>query len=311
MAYYGADPGQLRVLATQFNKNAGVLESHAMSLHSLIGSSTSWRGPDADRFRSQWSDHSFRAMSAAVTLLRQSAIDLQRNADEQEGISEGRSGTGGQSGSAAPTGASGLFEHIQNRGDEFDKDDDGVRIERVVGPDGETRLIAYFKGQDASENRDGWRSMSVVGGWVDPAITAKIDEALKSCPNGTNTEVMLVGFSQGGMDAQNIAASDKYNVTNLVTYGSPITQGDNPNIHTVHMHASGDLVPVGGAIGAGGYQSDQVFQSDANLPFGQQVHGDDAYENVAADFDKSTDSRFTDAKDSMKKFQGVVVHTDE
>lgn len=57
---------------------------------------------------------------------------------------------------------------------------------------------------------------------------------------------MLVGLSQGGMDAQNIANSGKFNVTNLVTYGSPVNLADDPKINTVHIRAEGNPVPAAG-----------------------------------------------------------------
>lgn len=309
--YYGADPGQLRALAMQFDKGAGVLESHAMTLHSMIGSSTSWQGPDAERFRSEWTGRDFKAMSAAIQMLRSSARDLQRNADDQERISGGHGGSAADAQSGAAGGASGLFDHIENTSKDHDAYQDGVRIERVVGPDGQTRLIVYFKGQDASANRDGWRSLLMTGGGADPSIAALIDDALKDCPAGKDTEVMLVGFSQGGMDAQNIASSDRYNVSTLVTYGSPITHSDNPHIQTVHLQANSDPVPaIGGYLG-GAHGSNQVFHSDADTPWGQLAHSDAAYKNVAADFDNSADPRFADVKKSIDMFNGVVVDSDE
>ena len=50
-------------------------------------------------------------------------------------------------------------------------------------------------------------------------------------PGSKDYEMMLVGYSQGGMDAQNLAALRKYNVTSLVTYGSPLTQADQTEHH--------------------------------------------------------------------------------
>lgn len=306
MAYYGADPGQLRALSAQFAKGANVLESHATTLHSLIGSSTSWQGPDAERFRSQWTGRDFKAMSAAIAMLRTSAQDLTRNADEQEGVSGGHGGTAANATSGAAGGASGLFDHIQNTGDDHDDYNDGLRIERVVGPDGKTRLIAYFKGQDSSAYRDFGRSVWMAGGDVDPSMAASIDAALAGCPDGRNTEVMLVGFSQGGMDAQNIAASGRYHVTTMVTYGAPITHADVPGVEAVHLRANSDPMPF-----IGSHQSGQVFSSNADTPFGQLAHSDAAYENVAGDFDRSTDPRYDHVKSNIEKFDGVVVHADE
>jgi uncharacterized protein YukE len=333
MAYYGADPGQLRALAAQFSKGAAVLESHAQTLHSMIGSSTNWQGPDAERFRSQWTGRDFKAMSAAITMLRSSAQDLKRNADEQEGVSsESRSSGGGY--------AADLIGRRDNDGVQ-----DGIRIDKVVGPDGKTRLIVYLEGTKEADRLSEVRNLDAIKGKPDHYLTDKISEALKSTPDGKNTEIMLVGFSQGGMDAQNIAAHSGdygYKVTNLVTYGSPIIQPDNPNIGTVHMRATGDNVPglgSGGAAtnaaidivtrppGAGtaaaladsvGYvartadPSDYVFEYNPDIPSKDQWlgnHARDTYLPVANAFDNSTDPRFTEVRDSMKKFDGTVTRT--
>ncbi len=337
MAVQGADVAQLRTTATQFGKGADALEFSAKALHSLIGSGTQWRGPDAERFRNEWTGMSSRAIAAAVASLRQAADELRRNADQQEQAST--AGTGG--GVSAPRGARQLLDHIENdqKDDQGNSlgDDDGLRIEKVVGPDGETRLVVYFKGQDTEgvEGRDLARSSGLATGLigVDEDLTRKIDEALKNCPDGKNTDVMLVGLSQGGMDAQNIAASGKYNVTNLVTFGSPTIQADNPNIQTVHMHAKGDPVPPAGnfgrglgaafgnvaqgkyvpGIGLGSFlvdavsppSSNFVYDSDPGLGLGMGVH-DQGYPDVAQSFDESSDARFTDVKESMKKYEGSV-----
>jgi hypothetical protein len=312
MAYYGADPGQLRKLAAQFSKGAAVLESHAQTLHSMIGSSTNWRGPDAERFRSQWTGRDFKAMSAAITMLRSSAQNLTRNADEQEGVS-GESG-GARSDSAAPSNTAGLMANVHNSV----HDADGMRIEKVIGPDGETRLIVYLKGTGASDRnflQDLYHDGELIAGIDDDAIRSKFEAALDGTPQGRSTDVMLVGFSQGGLAAQEIAASGDYNVTNVVSYGSPVITPDHQSgIDSVHMHASGDNVPLAGALISGGYSpfeqaptdGNRIFESDPHLP-----HGEDAYKKVAADFDNSNDPRFSDAKDSMKKYQGVIVDTYE
>lgn len=314
MAYYGADPGQLRALAAQFSKGAALLESHAQSLHSMIGSATSWQGPDAERFRSQWAGRDFKAMSAAITMLRASAQDLKRNADEQEGVSGGSGGSAGDARSGASTGASGLFAHIENSDKTDDANRDGMRIERVVGPDGETRLIVYLKGTGATDRdlvQDWVRNAGLVGGDSDDVIRSRIEAALDDTPKGRSTDVMLVGFSQGGMLAQNIAASGDYSVTDLVTYGAPITHSDIEGVQAAHLQANSDPVPGGGGFLGGSHTSDHVFNSNADTPWGEIAHSDAAYANVASDFDNSNDPRFADVKDSMKKYQGVVVDTYE
>lgn len=321
MAVSGADVAQLRATAAQFTTQAGTLESSAKVLHSLIGNGSYWRGPDADRFRAQWTGEAQRALTAAVEALRRAADELRRHAGEQEQASQG-------GGSASPADTVGLYQRIAADDDGVD---DGIHIDRVIGPDGKTRLIVYFEGTLGADRLSELRNAGLIQGDPDSYLTDLIDEALRGLPDGKNTDVMLVGFSQGGMDAQNIAASGRYHVTNLVTYGSPIIQPDEPGIDTVHMRAEGDNVPgfgaavkamqappvlgIPGAIvdmvkDATGTSSAGIFQSGVPDGSGNGIYGnhsDKAYTAVATVFDESDDPRFADAKESMKKYQGTVL----
>ncbi|MFV8228600.1 hypothetical protein [Mycolicibacterium fortuitum] len=317
MAMEGADVEQLRALATQLAKGADRLATTASTLHSLVNSNTHWRGADAERFRSEWNGGSAGALKTAAEKLREADKLLRRNADEQDNASNGKQ-----------AGAAEMFHRLENDQTndygESTGDTDGVRIESVVGPDGKTRLIVYLKGQDTVDGRSGLRSAGLATGvvGVDANVTRQIDEALAKLPDGKKTEVMLVGHSQGGMDAQNIASSGKYNVTTLMTYGTPVIQADDPKIATVHIRAEGDPVPVAGetaaAVAHGGGnpiavaahamapRSDNVFTYDTpNDGVAMSVH-ENGYPGAAAGFDKSTDGRFTDVKENMKKFEGTV-----
>lgn len=328
MAMEGADVAQLRTLAAQLAKSAERLDTVARTLHSLVNSTTQWRGADAQRFRSEWNEASAHALSNATSALRDAEKTLRRNADEQENASSGKS-----------AGAAEMFKRLENdQKNDYGQstgDTDGVRIESVVGPDGRTRLIVYLKGQESAESRNLGRSAALATGvlGVDESITRQIDAALAQLPDGTKTDVMLVGHSQGGMDAQNIAASGKYNVTTLVTYGTPIIQADDPKIATVHIRAEGDPVPVAGETVAAAARtatdpisrivpkqalplvfaaeltsprSDNVFVHDTpGDGTGMSVH-EKGYPGAAEAFDKSTDSRFADVKENMKKFEGTV-----
>lgn len=336
MGYNGADVDQLREAAAQFERMASSVEATTRSLSSLVDSADQWSGADGDRFRAAWKDRSVHSLRAAAAALRQGAIDLRRNADGQEGVSS----TGGAN---APANSAQLFEHIRNS----ERDSDGVRIEKVLGADGATRLIVYLKGQDSTDNRTLARNAPLLAGYVDAHVTGMIDEALKACPGGTDTDIMLVGYSQGGMDAQNIAASGRYHVTTLLTYGSPLVQSDIPGVEAVHLRADGDAVPaVGGLIrevekaalnsGSAGpiFSGNLVIQMAANAavdavtgqsaatahqfeadpglsdrsPLNVHIHG---YPEVALSFDNSTDPRWAAAKASMEKFQGVIVTSTE
>lgn len=314
----GADVAQLRALADQLARGADELDAAAKVLHSLVNDGTRWRGADAQRFRSEWSGASAHALSGASRALRDAGVVLRRNADEQ------------QQASGATATAAELFTRIENdnRNDQGESlcDADGVRIERVLSGDGETRLIVYLKGQDSVPDRHFGRSAALSLGilGVDESITRQIDAALAGSPNGRATEIMLVGYSQGGMDAQNISAAGEYNVTNLVTYGSPIVQPDDPNVDTVHLRADSDPVPAASAfrkvaegeyipaIGIGAFIADLVNPPSSNATtqdsggrrvFDAHINGFDA---AARAFDASDDPRFTGVKKSMKNFEGTV-----
>lgn len=326
MAMEGADVAQLRSLAAQLTKGADRLEATATTVRSLVSSATHWRGADAQRFRSDWNGASAHALAKAATALRDADKVLRRNADEQDNASNGKS-----------AGAAEMFKRLENdQVDDYGQstcDADGVRIESVVGPDGKTRLIVYLKGQDTADGRGFDRSFGLAAGTVgvDDHITRQIDAALAKLPDGARSEVMLVGHSQGGMDAQNIAASGKCNVTNLVTYGTPIVQKDTPGIATVHIRAEGDPVPAAGEAARAAARtagnplsrlhpvaaaavfgaevitprSDVFVHDTPNDGVGMEVH-ERGYPGAAEAFDKSTDPRFADVKKSMKNFEGTV-----
>ncbi len=251
MAYQGADVTQLRTAAARFDNAANTLDQLVKSLHGQVNLGGLWSGPDADRFRSQWSNQSRAAVSAAAQALRQAGVDLRRNAEEQEGVSgatgsttAGHTSAGGST-STAPTGTSAMFTTLHEMG----KSHDGVYIQQIVGSDGETRFVVYLNGTDTAEVRTAGRNAPVAMAIHDETyedITKKIDAALGAAgykPGKDGPEMMLVGYSQGGMDAQNIAAAGKYHVTDLVTYGSPLTHADQSGINTVHLRATGDNVP--------------------------------------------------------------------
>lgn len=88
---YGADVAQLRELARSFDSCADRLEGGRSSLTGAIDASP-WQGPDAQRFRGDWTGTHSRRMSGAVDALRTGARELRRNADEQERASAVDSG---------------------------------------------------------------------------------------------------------------------------------------------------------------------------------------------------------------------------
>jgi len=80
------DIQRVRQLASLLASKADEIESIANSLTHQLGS-VEWRGPDADRFRSDWnSGHRTQLMNVAHSLRDTSSVAT-RNANEQEQVS--------------------------------------------------------------------------------------------------------------------------------------------------------------------------------------------------------------------------------
>jgi uncharacterized protein with NAD-binding domain and iron-sulfur cluster len=80
------------------------------------------------------------------------------------------------------------------------------------------------------------------------------NQAIADCDSSSScghiSEIMLVGFSQGGIDAQNLAFRsdpsmgwDNSLVTAVVTFGAPITRPSPPGVATIHLQDWFDPVP--------------------------------------------------------------------
>ena len=100
--FYGADVAQLRQLAQDLSRGANRLDALGQQLGSTISTST-WKGHDADRFRSEWSSSHIRLLKTATAGLESASRALLANADEQEQASNGPGGGG----SGGPDGGSG------------------------------------------------------------------------------------------------------------------------------------------------------------------------------------------------------------
>jgi len=74
-------------------------------------------------------------------------------------------------------------------------------------------------------------------------VQLALAEAIKSAGVGASASILLVGHSQGGLIAANIAANDR-RVKGLVTFGAPISQlADKIKVPTVAIQHKNDIVP--------------------------------------------------------------------
>jgi pimeloyl-ACP methyl ester carboxylesterase len=74
-------------------------------------------------------------------------------------------------------------------------------------------------------------------------VQLALAEAINSAGVGASASILLVGHSQGGLIAANIAQTDK-RVKGLVTFGAPISQlSDRIKVPTVAIQHKNDIVP--------------------------------------------------------------------
>lgn len=124
-------------------------------------------------------------------------------------------------------------------------------VQAVAGPDGRRRFVVQLAGMGKGFNQEG--PQDVVGscnamGSTDTAYTRAVRRALnRLVPSGS--EVALVGHSQGGLTAMNLAASRDFNalytVTHVVAIGSPIDhkRAADPRTRVVSLVNEHDIVP--------------------------------------------------------------------
>lgn len=85
-AFFGADVDALRALGAQFISQADDLDGLASRLTSRVGTAP-WRGPDAERFRSDWNQRHSSAIRNAAIALRNAADSARTNASQQDSAS--------------------------------------------------------------------------------------------------------------------------------------------------------------------------------------------------------------------------------
>jgi hypothetical protein len=160
-------------------------------------------------------------------------------------------------GTTPPNGVSDLMLGLDETNDVADEG--YVRIQTVV-VDGETRYIAYIPGTDdmttlpgGSDDtvRDMGANLRLMGG-DQTAYGEGVVEAINRATAGDpDAHVMLVGHSQGGMTAAQIAAMGassgaNFTVDHVVTAGSPTAQVPSIPSHTtmLSLENQGDAIPL-------------------------------------------------------------------
>lgn len=224
------------------------------------------------------------------------------------------------------TSAGDLYDRLRRLTD-YPYTKDGLAIEQVE-VNGTKRVIVYFGGTvgqfpDAFTATRSWQRNAplYLAGHVDRTIVERIDTVLKDMP--ATTEILFVGYSQGGMDAQNVAAAWKAEnrrgrVTTVVTYAAPIIRPPGADAeHVIHLRANFDPVPtLGGfyrAVDEAQWSAlGHIFAVNANVPptldlF--KLHGQPStYIDVGRQFDAVSSTMYPTIRADLAKYAGTLLN---
>jgi Alpha/beta hydrolase len=154
-----------------------------------------------------------------------------------------------------PQGLGDIISGLQHRDEPGRGDDNNIDVRKIIGTDGKISYIVDIPGtrvwnapgENTNSANDLGTNVDAMAG--NPTVLEKgIQEALRRSGVGPNDPVMLVGHSQGGIVAAR-AANDfvtggQYNVTHVVTAGSPIGRVTVPdNVQVLSLENRNDIVP--------------------------------------------------------------------
>jgi hypothetical protein len=185
-----------------------------------------------------------------------------------------------------------------------------IGIQTITGPDGD-RHIVFLPGTDDlgtlpwtqdGDVRDMGTNLQLVAGQLD-TYQEGILQAMRDAGVRPGEPVLVVGHSQGGMEAAAILAGDHgYDVTDVLTAGSPTAQVDGfpHGSHVTSLEQHGDVVP----LLDGEPNPDSVEQTtvvfDAGPEGGVTSHHSYAvYADGAAAADASSDPSLVENIDSL------------
>ncbi|CAN7272425.1 hypothetical protein ASF98_18420 [Arthrobacter sp. Leaf337] len=83
MAIWGADIVQLKALGTKLQAGSSEIEKTKSQLTKALNG-TDWKGPDAEKFRSEWSGSHVTALAKVAQALEEAGKQATKNAAQQE-----------------------------------------------------------------------------------------------------------------------------------------------------------------------------------------------------------------------------------
>lgn len=162
-------------------------------------------------------------------------------------------------GDEPPGDLAGLVRHLAETNDLSPAGDPAgqgtIEVQTLHLPDGSVRHIVYLPGTDDmgttpmsqdADVRDMATNLHLIAG-QDTTYAAGIEQAMTEAGIGADDPVLLVGHSQGGMEAAALLAHGSgFHVTHVVTAGSPIAgvHGYPVGTHVLSLENRGDVVPL-------------------------------------------------------------------
>lgn len=243
----GMDVEAVRDLARRLK----VLGGEVSQLSTSVGMTSDqlrnvWRGPDVDRFIDTWHRSvrpNLQRVGDDIVGLGQSALN---NAEEQN-LASSAGGRGGASGSVTGSGIAVCREPsptqkliFRDKKGDLDNDD-GVRIEYGLGEDGQVKLRISVGGTDWFD-----KSSLMYAGNIPASLEGNspmadyINKELKKLAaargfNLRDADVLLVGYSQGGMVVEDIAREGGFHSATVITVAAPRLAGSIDDVSVLRL----------------------------------------------------------------------------
>jgi hypothetical protein len=152
-----------------------------------------------------------------------------------------------------------------------------VEVVPVRGLDGAIRYLMLLRGIEPSLNP----TVNTPGQAVksshhrSDSYRRAVAEALRRAGVPSGSELMVVGHSQGGITAMNLAAAGGYRVTHVIAAGAPIANKRSAGARVLSIENRGDLVPAldGVRERAGPQRTVYRFGTDRWLSRAAEHHG--------------------------------------
>lgn len=188
-------------------------------------------------------------------------------------------------------------------------EDDGLRLEKIKCADGQERYILYIGGTRAASGRygDSMTDAENINSYLgaDTATDQRIQRFLADRVKPPNAEIMVAGYSQGGLHALSLVDSGKFNVTQVVTVFAPdrVTPIDTHGANIVNIKDTNDTV---GKIPGGSDVNGADFIGSSRSPkmeFPGGSHTDfNAMRDVAEQWENSWDGKTLESRLGVNKF---------